>query len=374
MRIGIYIGALSNLAGIGRYVFYLLNELMCVDPVNYYKLYRPSDICIDNLFRPLPANFSCQNLFHKRKKLHALWYLGICPNLNNIFHDIDIFHSPDIANFPIIKKKLIVTIHDLAWKKFPAFYPFRTRRVCDLMLKRTIKKADHLIAISKSTKNDLVDYLNIDEEKITVVYEGCDIGRFKPLQITDEIRNSYNIKGNYILSLGDINPRKNIERLIKAFAILDNHVKRNYCLVLAGNKGYKFKELQNLINYLKLENKVITTGYIRDDDLPMLISGADLFVYPSLYEGFGLPILEAMACGTPVITSNISSMPEIAGKAAILADPYNVEEIADAIKRVLSSTNLQSSLINAGFLRSNEFSLEKMAKETLAAYKKCLNN
>jgi len=238
---------------------------------------------------------------------------------------------------------------------------------------RTLKTADKIITVSNSTKNDLMNHFNIPKEKIRVIFEAAD-EKFKSLnnKETKEVKYKYHLNFPFILYVGGLAVHKNIPALIKAFY----KVKKKgiqHKLVITGTKRWKYKEIFETIDKLDLQNDVVFTGYVSDEDLPALYNAADLFVYPSIYEGFGLPPLEAMACGTPVITSNTSSLPEVVGDAGIMVDPYDVNGLADAMHEVLANEGLRANMIKNGLERAKMFSWEKCARETLKVYEEVYN-
>jgi glycosyltransferase involved in cell wall biosynthesis len=235
------------------------------------------------------------------------------------------------------------------------------------------RKASKIIAISENTKKDIIDYFRIDEEKIRVIYLGVD-RQFSPQPDTNEVGvlSKYNLPRGYILSVGTLEPRKNILRLINAYKMVASTGEPVPKLVIVGGQGWRNEDLGKLVRESGLADRVVLVGYVPDEDLPTLYRNAAVFVYPSLYEGFGLPPLEAMACGTPVITSNISSIPEVVGDAAILIDPYNTTEIAQAIASVLNNKELRDRLKMNGLVRSNLFSWDKTARETLKLYQEVI--
>jgi glycosyltransferase involved in cell wall biosynthesis len=235
------------------------------------------------------------------------------------------------------------------------------------------RKASKIIAISENTKKDIIDYFGIDEEKIRVIYLGVD-RQFSPQPDMDEVGvlSKYNLPSGYILSVGTLEPRKNLIRLINAYKMVASSGEPVPKLVIVGGQGWGDEELGKVVRESGLIDLVILTGYVPDEDLPALYRNTTVFVYPSLYEGFGLPPLEAMACGTPVITSNVSSLPEVVGDAAILIDPYNTTEIAQAIASVLKDKELRERLRMNGLARSNLFSWDKTARETLKLYQEVI--
>jgi glycosyltransferase involved in cell wall biosynthesis len=261
----------------------------------------------------------------------------------------------------------VVTVHDLGYLHYPEAHRLLDRFYLDLSTRYNARAATHLIADSAATKRDLIERYGIGPSKITVVYPGYDVAIFQPVKdegIIEAVKARYDIIGDYILFVGTLQPRKNLTRLIEAFSNIRYPIS-NIQLVIAGKKGWLYEQIFRQVKELGLEGEVVFTGYVPAGDLPALLSGARLFVFPSLYEGFGLPVLEAMSCGTPVVCSNASSLPEVAGDAAVLVDPLDVEDLAMAMERVLSDEELRAELIERGFEQARKFSWERCARETL---------
>jgi glycosyltransferase involved in cell wall biosynthesis len=269
---------------------------------------------------------------------------------------------------PIVHpRRSVVTIHDLGYLYYPEAHRLLDRLYLDLSTRYNARAATHLIADSSATKRDLIERYGTEPDKITVVYPGYDNTVFQLVQdekAIGSVKARYGIAGDYALFVGTLQPRKNLIRLMEAFSNIQYPIS-NIQLVIAGKKGWLYREIFQQVEKLGLEGKVVFTGYVPGGDLPALLSGARLFVFPSLYEGFGLPVLEAMACGTPVVCSNVSSLPEVAGDAAILVDPLDVEGLAAALERVLGDEELRAELIERGFERVRKFSWERCARETL---------
>jgi len=271
----------------------------------------------------------------------------------------------------------VVTIHDLTPLILPGMVDFRAgERIVYKFKLKCAQKAERIIADSENTKKDIIKLLKVNEEKVKVIYLARD-SKFHPIEnrdILDEIRKKYHLKKSFILYVGGLSSEtKNIKRLIKAFARLLKMSETKYDLVIVGEyKGnyYQpyFKSLQRVIREHSLEGKVIFVGFIPEEDLLSLYNAAELFVFPSLYEGFGIPPLEAMACGTPVVSSNAASLPEVVGDAALLFDPHKIEEMTQAMQKVLMDNNLCQSLITKGFKQVRKFSWEETARETLKVY------
>jgi glycosyltransferase involved in cell wall biosynthesis len=239
------------------------------------------------------------------------------------------------------------------------------------------RQSQQVIADSESTRRDIVNLLGIPDDRVRVVYLGIETQRFHPVEDDDwkaKIEKRYGVGSKtYILYVGGIHPRKNIISLVKAFSLLK---KRGFSekLVLAGGLLFGNTELLEALKRLSLNNDVVLAGQVPDDDLPALYSNASVLAYPSLYEGFGFPVLEGMACGTPVVTSDASSLPEVAGEAGMLADPNSVEDISEKLSAVLSNPELSSHMRNRGFEQARKFSWELTAKQTLAVYEQAFRS
>jgi glycosyltransferase involved in cell wall biosynthesis len=236
----------------------------------------------------------------------------------------------------------------------------------------SIKKADIIIAVSYSTKRDIINYFEIKEEKIKVVYPGVE-SRFRPIRNIKEYRLRNNLPSKMILNVGTLEPRKNVVTLIKAFKKLRKLGFKNYKLVIAGDKGWLYKPIFDEIKSSGLQKEVLFLGCVKDEDLPILYNCADVFVYPSFYEGFGFPPLEAMACGIPVITSNTSSLPEVVDNAGIMVDPDDVNSLCNAMYNVLKDKELWHQMSKKGLERAKLFSWKETAKKILEIYDEVLS-
>jgi glycosyltransferase involved in cell wall biosynthesis len=287
---------------------------------------------------------------------------------------IDVFHGLDQSGIPLFVKmgKYIVTIHDVIPLILPWAFPLRHRLVLATAFARIRRQADMVIVPSAAAAEDVVRYLRVDRERIKVIPMGCD-ARFQPIGDPApalRLRRRYGLPERYILFVGTLEPRKNLKTLLQAFALLlDEKPQDDPKLVVAGGKGWGHVGMLETTQALGLRDHVLFTGFVDDDDLPGLYRGASLFVYPSLYEGFGLPVLEAMACGVPVITSNRSSLPEVAGDAALLVDPSQPEALAAAMASILNDGELRQALRSKGLIRAQEFTWDAVAQKTLAVYR-----
>lgn len=284
---------------------------------------------------------------------------------------VDLLHVPGFDAPRIKPCPVILTLHDLIGMLFPQHLPLMGRWYWSKWLPASVRFADWLIVDSIATQRDVTTLLRIDEERIHVVPLGVD-KRFIPCdqEAIRAIRAKHELPQRFILYLGTLEPRKGIDTLIDAVAALP--AETSVPLVLAGKKGWYWDRIQARIQANNLQNRVQLLGYVHDDELPVLYSAASVFAFPSRYEGFGLPVLEAMACGTPVITTNVSSLPEVVGDAAILVPPDQPEALSRALHDVLSHETFAHTLRDAGRARARYFSWERAARETIAVYRKAL--
>lgn len=265
-----------------------------------------------------------------------------------------------------VRGKKAVVVHDMAYKDYPETVRARTRKYLTLCLKKSCQRADVIITISEFSKSRIMELLDIEEKKIKVIPLGVDYDIYNTCATKNErdyLRRKYGFTKDYYLYLGTIEPRKNIERMIRAYAQLVEEKENVPLLVLAGQKGWLYESIYESVKELNLETKVMFLGYVDITDLPKLLRQSFAFVFPSLYEGFGLPPLEAMACGTPVIVSKEASLPEVVGKAGLYVDPLNITDIKDAMKKMLDQPNLRNSLIEEGFQQISKFSWKTTANK-----------
>ena len=345
--------------GTENYSLNLIRHLLALQSDHHYRLYfnRPPTY---NL-QPATCNLRIMPFPRLWTHLRLSWEMAR--------------HPPDLLFVPahvlpiVHPRRSVVTVHDLGYLYYPEAHRLLDRLYLDLSTRYNARAATHLIADSSATKRDLSERYGVEPAKITVVYPGYDVTVFQPVRdekAIEVVKAQYGIAGDYILFVGTLQPRKNLTRLVKTFSLSNiQYPISNIQLVIAGKKGWLYEEIFQQVEKLGLEGRVVFTGYVPEGDLPALLSGARLFVFPSLYEGFGLPVLEAMACGTPVVCSNTSSLPEVAEDAAVLVDPLDVEGLAAAIGRVLGDEELRAKLIERGFEQAREFSWDRCARETL---------
>lgn len=284
--------------------------------------------------------------------------------------NLDVFHAQYILP-PFCNCKSVVSIHDIIFERFPQFFPgfetFRSR----LLMPWSARRADHVVTLSEFSKAEIVTRYHVDPEKVSVIYE-APRPEFRPLNrenCQEQIARKYGVEPPFILYVGRIQARKNVVRLVEAYwRLLAKGLSER--LVIVGKQDWRAAEVTAKVAELGLSDRVVFTGYVEEDDLPIFYNAAELFVFPSMCEGFGIPVLEAMACGIPVITSHGSSLEEVAGDAAILADPFSVESIAAAMNSVLSDPNLKRSLKSKGLRRAGEFSGKRKADQTLSVYRR----
>lgn len=354
---------LKNYTGIGRYAYNLVKSLSEIDHETEYWLYAQKKYF--DFKRSVPKvpgeNFSVK----------VDWFgQGIAKILN----PIDIYHAPSPDFISIQNAKIIVTVHDLVYKTYPEGHTQQTRETTEKQLTQIVQQADRIICCSQSTINDLRQYFSVKEGQLRLVYQGVNKNIFYPLrgESLNIARNELakrGIKEPFILFVGTIEPRKNLQNLLLALSTLKKKNKFKGKLVVSGMKGWMLEGLDSVIKKLKLENEVIFPGYVSDDELRALYNLCEVFIFPSFYEGFGFPIVEAFSCGAAVITSNISSCPEIAADAASIVNPYNPDEMAEAISRIMDDEKLKNALRTRALGRATHFSFRKNAEETLAVYK-----
>jgi glycosyltransferase involved in cell wall biosynthesis len=371
MRIGFdATSAVSQGGGIGRYTRELLRALADVDSENDYRVFYASRTRPHPL-PPLPANFHITPLPFHDIWLARLWHRARVPfPVNWIIGPIDIFHSPDFTLPPTSRRtRTLLTVHDLSFVRDPESAAPGLRRYLEVVVPRSVARADHILADSLATRDDLIELYGTASQKISVLYSGVN-DTFQPVRnpaALEAVRARYTLgAAPFILAVSSLQPRKNFVRLIQAFAQLP-HPELN--LVIAGGHGWLYDSIFAEVERLKLNGRVIFPGFVADADLPALYSAARVLAYPSLYEGFGLPMLEAMACGTPVVASTASCLPEVAGDAALLVPPTDVEALAHALNRLLTDENLRAQLIAKGAERVRQFSWGKSARELVEIYR-----
>lgn len=373
MKIGIDARAakLYRGTGIGTYTYQLINCLNKIDTINDYLLFIPENSNID-------INFSTKFKINtiNEKVSSNFWDQVNVPNiLNN--KDIELYHVPQNGvGIPLDKKcPFVITLHDVIPYKMPETVSDRYLRIFNEKLPSIVSLCDGIITVSNFSKDDIAKAFNFPSNKIYVTYLAAE-NIYKPLnkKISKEIiKNNYGISGDFILYIGGFSPRKNILGLLNAFEKLLSRTSKNLKLVIAGTKGKSYKNYKNRAEKLHIENNVIFPGFIPINHMPYLYNSAKLFVYLSLYEGFGLPPIEAMACGIPVVASNVTSLPEILKDCTLLVNPKDEYEICSTLYKGLNDTDLRYDLICKGLSMNQKLTWENTAASTLKAYKKIIN-
>ncbi len=381
MRIGIDIRCLAEgkRTGVEEYTIALLRELFEGNQEDEYILFF-------NAWKKGTPDFSWMDryphvtlrIFRFPNKLLnlSLWYFGF-PKLDLLIGGTDVFFLPNL-NFAAVSShtKLVVTTHDLSFELFPETFSWKQRLWHFLVdFRRLAARADRVIAVSQSTKDDLVEKYRVTEEKITVIPSGID-SRFRKMDRNDpeliRVKEKYHLPYRFILYLGTFEPRKNIASLVRSYEALlasGNPAFQKYDLVLAGTPGWKCDDIFSSCEQSSYKERILLPGFIADEDKVALYNLASVFVYPSLYEGFGFPPLEALSCGVPVITSHASALPEVVGSAGILIDPYQPNELYLALEAVLADQELAKSLVEKGLFQARRFSWERAAAATLSVFR-----
>ncbi len=369
----------GKLSGIGVYTLNLIESLSELQETEQFEL--------EIYFHPSVKNWLLRNFSipHFLSQYSQVSVLPIPVTIANILAKYsnpilsycerylsqpDILHGTDHYVYPYSNSRKVMTIHDLTFLKYPQYSTTIVQGYLE-RIKRCLQWTDLIITFSENTKQDILEYLRVKPEKIKITYEAS---RYSSNEIkTDKIEQlkqsiNYDFYIPYLLFVSTLEPRKNIVALIDAFDYLKKQHKIPHNLILIGQKGWKYQSIFEAIEKSKYQESIYHLNYLSDEILALFYNQTDVFVYPSFYEGFGLPVLEAMTLGSPVITSNTSSLPEVAGDAALLINPNDTLELAEAILKVISDSQLREKLIKKGQERSKLFSWKKTAKETFKAY------
>jgi glycosyltransferase involved in cell wall biosynthesis len=352
-------------AGVHQYIHHLLRHLRLDDNGLRYTVLLgegelPSNVALSIRQSRWPTS---------RAVVRVLWEQLVQPWVL-LRLEADLIHGPVFVGPLLAPCPMVVTIHDLSFIRFPDLFRPANRLYLTTFTRLSARRAARLIAVSAHAAAETAQLLDVPSERIDVVYHGVD-PVFRPLSI-DEVaafRQRQGVPDQFVLFVGTLEPRKNLVRLVEAFARVYDGKTR---LVLAGGRGWFYDVLFARVESLGLEEAVIFAGYVMNDDLPLWYNAATLLAYPSIYEGFGLPVLEAQACDTPVLTSNVSSLPEAAGDAALMVDPYDVEALAAGLNRMLTDRSLRRELRQRGLAHASRFSWPRTAQETASVYRQAL--
>jgi glycosyltransferase involved in cell wall biosynthesis len=358
----------AKLAGNESYAVNLIEALAQIDNVNDYTLYVTTIEAYNRFHRRWP-NFKVQTTLPHTPLIRIP--LTLSAELRK--HPVDVLHVQFTAP-PFCPCPAVVSIHDLSFEHLPQTFNRRSRTQLRLTVRHSARRAAHILSLSEHTRRDIIDTYKIDPVRVTAIplaapAHFCPVTDDKELQ---RVRHTYGIEGDYVLSVGSIQPRKNLVRLIKAYASLRGiQAESNFPkLVLAGKCGWLYDETLRALEESGLRESIVLTGYVPESDLPALYSGAVCFVYPSYFEGFGLPPLEAMKCGTPVIVGNRTSLPEVVGDAGLQVDPFDVAAIGGAMGQLIDNPELRRQLSIKGRDRAEMFDWRETARRTLQVYER----
>ena len=376
MRIAIdYSAAVNQRAGIGRLVRSQVAALSELDASNSYVLLyaRPNQGATPRF--PTSANFSRREVGVRERWLTIAWHRAHVPiPADFLSGPVDIFHSPDFVLPPLRRARSVLTVHDLAFLMYPECAHDRLRAYLEAVVPRSVVRADFVIADSENTRNDLVVLLGVHPDRVDVVPGGVD-ERFSPVRDPALLRQARNQLGvgdaPYVLAVGVLEPRKNLSTLMDAFAIAKSRgLLPGHRLVLAGGRGWLVEEILEHHAASPVRDQILLPGFVPDELLPAAYSAADVLAFPSLYEGFGLPLLEAMACGTPVVTSSASCLPEVGEGASLMVEPMDTDGLAEALVRAATEPELREELRAKGTARAAQYTWRRAAERLLSVYEK----
>ena len=368
---------LKNRSGVGIYTYELSKGLQAYEQIelqgDVFNFLERNDLKQDLM--GLNFNKETCKLFPYGIYRRIWHYLPI--KYNQLFkREAQLTHFFNFIVPPHIEEKVINTIYDLTFEFYPETMDKRNLRRIKRDLAYSLERPDKIVTISEATKQDMIQHLRVDPSKIEVIYCGVDFKRFNDVgSNSHSVREKYQLPDQYVLYMGTLEPRKNIETLIEAFKrfkVEGDKSNAEIKLVLEGKKGWLYEGIFKKIQELGLENDVVDLGYIDEVDKPALYQMAQCFVFPSIYEGFGIPVIEAMAAGTPVITTNVSSLPEVAGEAGILVNPKDTVALAEGMNQLTTNETKRQELIQKGYIQAQKFSWETSAEKLYKVYKELL--
>ncbi|WP_322489800.1 glycosyltransferase family 1 protein [Chloroflexus sp.] len=357
-------------AGVSHYIEQVLLHLAQIDRVNHYTVYTTRGL--DQTALGLPANFVVKpsRLPTINPRVRIPWEQGIAPLI--LCGRADLYHgclnvAPLLSPVPTV-----ITIHDLAFIRFPQTFRAYNRIYLDLATRLSARRASRILAVSEHTKREVVGLLGIPPERV-IVTPNAARSHFRPPApaAIEQLRAFHGLPERFVLYVGTLEPRKNLTTLLEAFALVSRSVP-DVPLLIGGGKGWMYEPIFARLEQLNLRDRVKFAGYLPEEELPLWYAAATVFVFPSIYEGFGMPPLEAMSCGTPVITSNTSSLPEVVGDAGLMVAPTDTIGLAEAIRCVLVDVDLRAELRQRGLARARRFSWADTAAKTLAAYREAV--
>ena len=361
----------TRLGGNETYAANLIEALARIDRVNDYTLYVTTAEAIDRYSRRWP-NFSV-----RATRPHTpLIRIPLTLSAELRKNPVDVLHVQFTAP-PFCPCPVVVSVHDLSFEHLPQTFHRRSRTQLRLTVRHSVRRAARVLTLSEHTRNDVIETYGIERSGVEVIPIAAS-PNFRPVSDDKElqrVRHTYRIESDYILSVGSIQPRKNLVRLVRAYSLLRDKVGADKLpkLVFVGKRAWLYDETLRALEEAALGDSVVLTGYVPESDLPALYSGSTCFVYPSFFEGFGLPPLEAMQCGAPVVIGNRTSLPEVAGDAAIAVDPFDVQAIAGAIEELINKPALREGLRVKGLARAKQFNWDETARRTLQVYEQVVN-
>ncbi len=375
MRVALNIDVMLALrSGMGRWAREMLRELSRRDAVNEYTLFHSNSYAdpgaeVERQVGPLPGNFRLARLPFPRKAMLSYWLLADKPTLTRFLGDHDVFHFPSTLCLPVAKGRTIASIYDLSATLMPETCTLSHRLLMKHWTRRIVERCDRVATVSEYSKAELVGRLGLEPRRVTVLYSG--VGEeFSPAsdESVARLRERHGLRGRYFLFCGVLSRRKNVMTLVRAFAEARRRLGEDLTLVLAGEPGLGAGEVRAELARLGLVEATRFLGFVPDGDLPALYAGAEAFVFPSLFEGFGIPVIEAMACGAPVICSNSTCLPEVAGGAALLFETLDASALAEAMVKLVEDGTLRAALRARGLERAKRFSWGAPAAKLLELY------
>lgn len=362
----------AKLGGNESYAVNLIEALAQIDSVNNYTLYVTTSEARDRFHQRWP-NFKVHTTLPHTPLIRIP--LTLSAELRK--HPVDVLHVQFTAP-PFCPCPVVVSVHDLSFEHLPQTFLRRSRTQLRLTVRHSARRADRILTLSEHTRGDVIKTYKIDPAKVVAIPLAAP-AHFGPVTDAKElqrVRHNYGIHGDYVLSVGSIQPRKNLVRLINAYASLRGvHTRNGFPkLVIVGKKGWLYDETLRALEETGVKDSIVLTGYVPEPDLPALYSGALCFVYPSYFEGFGLPPLEAMKCGAPVVVADATSLPEVVGDAGLKVDPFDVSAIAGAIGELIGNSDLRRELSAKGLKRAEMFDWQNTARQTLMVYEQVARN
>jgi glycosyltransferase involved in cell wall biosynthesis len=353
--------------GISRYIYHLLTELRRGDSTHAYQAFVPTLPRLPELEATSRFSIRTTGAWSATPAWRVLWEQAVLPL--QAAPRFDLLHGLAFATPLAWPKRSVVTVFDLSFLRYPQLFNRANRAYLTFFTRRSVRRADRVLTIAEHGRREVIELLGAPPERVTTTYCGVDPG-FRPLPAgeVEAFRLAQGLPERFILYLGTLEPRKNVATLVRAYALLRAELPTAPPLVLAGAPGWMYDEVYRAIDEHGLRDAVLLPGFVAEEELSLWYNAAAVFAYPSLYEGFGLPPLEAMACGTPVITSDTTSLPEVVGEAGLLVQPFDQHGLASALRRVLVEPDLAAHLRQAGPLQAARFTWRRMAEATVRCY------